>query len=219
MRTLKQICSLAPVIPVIVVERLADAAPLAEALVAGGLPVLEVTLRTAVAFDAIRAMRAACPEAVVGAGTIRSADDLTGSIDAGAAFGVSPGAPDRLMAAVAEAELPFMPGCATATEAMALADRGLDVLKLFPAAAAGGVALLKSLAAPLPDIRFCPTGGVSLQNAAEYLGLPNVVVVGGSWVAPPALIEARDWEGIRKLASDTVATLRPVPASSRIASD
>ena len=208
MRSLEQICRLAPVVPVIVVERLADAAPLAEALVAGGLPVLEVTLRTPVAFDAIRAMRAACPNAVVGAGTIRSPGDLAGSIDAGAAFGVSPGAPDRLTDAVVEAQLPFMPGCATATEAMALFDRGFDVLKLFPAAAAGGVSLLQSLAAPLPDIRFCPTGGVSLQNAAAYLGLPNVLVVGGSWVAPPAMIEAGDWQGITKLANETVATLR-----------
>ncbi len=207
MRTPEEICSLASVIPVIVVDRLEDAAPLAGALFAGGLPVIEVTLRTPVALDAIRAMREACPGAIVGAGTIRSPEDLAGSIEAGAEFGVSPGAPDQLMAAVGESDLPFIPGCATATEAMALADLGFDVMKLFPAAAAGGVALLKSLAAPLPEIRFCPTGGISLQNATEYLSLPNVLVVGGSWVAPKAMIEAGDWGGIKKLAAEAAAAL------------
>ena len=157
MATTVEICSLAPVIPVIIVEKLEDAAPLAEALVAGGLSVLEVTLRTPVAIEAIPAMRAACPDAIVGAGTLRDPDDLSACIEAGAAFGVSPGGPPRLMDAVAEAGIPFLPGCATATEAMALADRGFEVVKFFPAAAAGGLSFLRSLAAPLPDIRFCPT--------------------------------------------------------------
>jgi 2-dehydro-3-deoxyphosphogluconate aldolase/(4S)-4-hydroxy-2-oxoglutarate aldolase len=210
MRTPREICGLAPVIPVIVVERPEDAAPLAKAIFAGGLPVLEVTLRTPVALDAIRAMREACPEAIVGAGTVRSPEALAACIEAGADFGVSPGAPARLMDAVAEAGLPFLPGCATATEAMALADRGYEVVKFFPAAAAGGPSFLKSLASPLPHIGFCPTGGITRENAGAYLRLPNVLVVGGSWVAPKALVDRGDWSGIETLAKDAVAALAPL---------
>ena len=208
MRTTVELCALAPVIPVIVVERPEHAVPLAKALLAGGLPVLEITLRTSIALDAIRAIRQACPDAVVGAGTVRTPADLSACIEAGALFGVSPGAPARLMDAVADADLPFLPGCATATEAMVLADRGFEVAKFFPAAAAGGPSLLKSLASPLPDLRFCPTGGVSLENAAEYLRLPNVLVVGGSWVAPKTLVDDGDWAGITKLANEAVTSLR-----------
>lgn len=208
--TPEDICALAPVIPVITIERLEDAAPLAEALVAGGLPALEVTLRTPVALDAIRAMKIAAPQAVVGAGTLRRPADVADCIAAGAAFGVSPGAPAGLMDAVAAAGMPFLPGCATATEAMALAEHGFSTVKFFPAGAAGGPGLLKSLSAPLPDIGFCPTGGVSLANAPDYLSLPNVRVVGGTWVAPLDLVRAGDWAGIERLAREAVTLLAPL---------
>lgn len=203
-----EICALAPMIPVLVVKRLEDAAPLAKALYDGGLPVLEITLRTPVAIDAIKAMRDACPQAVIGAGTLRSAADLEATIAAGAAFGVSPGSPSALIAAVRKSGLPFLPGSATPTEAMELADQGFEVLKFFPAEAAGGVPMLKSMAGPLPDIKICPTGGVTPENARNYLALPNVVTVGGSWVAPDKLIEAGDFAGITRLAKEAVAALK-----------
>ncbi|HEU0220880.1 MAG TPA: bifunctional 4-hydroxy-2-oxoglutarate aldolase/2-dehydro-3-deoxy-phosphogluconate aldolase [Paracoccaceae bacterium] len=209
MGTPAEICALAPVIPVLIVEDLAHAAPLAEALAAGGLPVLEVTLRTPAALDVIRAMKRAAPGAVVGAGTLRTPADLAAARAAGAEFGVSPGAPATLMDAVAKDGLPFLPGCATATEAMELADRGFEVVKFFPAEPAGGAPYLKSLASPLPGLRFCPTGGVTPENAPDYLKLPNVLVVGGSWVAPPGLMEKGDWAGIEALAREAVARLRP----------
>jgi 2-dehydro-3-deoxyphosphogluconate aldolase/(4S)-4-hydroxy-2-oxoglutarate aldolase len=172
--------------------------------------VLEVTLRTPAAYDAIRAMRAAVPEAVVGAGTLREAGDVPRAIAAGAVFGVSPGAPAPLIDAVLAAGLPFLPGSATATEAMALAARGFRTVKFFPAEQAGGAAYVGALAAPLPAIRFCPTGGVSLANAPGYLRLPNVAVVGGSWVAPPGMQAAGDWEGIERLAREAVGALGPL---------
>ena len=205
-----EICALAPVIPVITVERIEHAEPLAKALVAGGLPVLEITMRTPVALEAIRAIRAACPDGIVGAGTLRSPRDVPACLEVGAVFGVSPGAPEPLMAAVERHGMPFLPGCMTATEAMTLAERGHEVLKFFPASAAGGTALLKSLASPLPDIGFCPTGGISLETAPDYLGLPNVRVVGGTWVAPKELIDAGDWPAIEALARDAVDRLRPL---------
>lgn len=203
-----EICALAPVIPVLIVEDVAHAVPLAEALVAGGLPALEVTLRTPAALDVIRAM-ARVRGGVVGAGTLRTPADLAAARAAGAAFGVSPGAPAALMEAVARDGLPFLPGCATATEAMALADRGFGVAKFFPAEQAGGAGYLRALASPLAGLAFCPTGGVTLANAPDYLKLPNVIVVGGSWVAPPALMAAGDWAGIEALARAAVAALRP----------
>ena len=210
MPSVRDICGAAPVIPVLLIERLADAAPLAQALVAGGLPILEVTLRTDCALDAIREMRAAAPDAIIGAGTLRRPADLAVCREAGAQFGVSPGAPAPLVEAVRAAGLPFLPGCATPTEAMVLAEHGFEVLKFFPAGAAGGPAMLKSLVSPLPDIGFCPTGGVSLENAPDYLKLPNVAVVGGSWVAPPSLIDAGDWPAIESLARQAVAHLAPL---------
>lgn len=197
----------APMIPVIVIEDLAHAVPLAKALVAGGITTLEVTLRTPVALDAIRLIAAEVEGAIVGAGTLRKPSDVQACIDAGCQFGVSPGAPTALMDAVQEAGFPFLPGCASPTEAMTLADRGFEVLKFFPAGAAGGVKMLGSLASPLADIAFCPTGGVSLENAKDYLALPNVVTVGGSWVCPPNLANASDWAGIEKLARETTAAL------------
>lgn len=204
-----EICRLAPVIPVLTIERVEDAAPLARALVAGGLRALEVTLRTDCALAAIRAMKAAVPDAVVGAGTLRNARDVAACMEAGAAFGVSPGGPAALIAAVKAAGMPFLPGCASPTEAMTLADQGFEVVKFFPAEAAGGIPMLKSMAGPLPDITICPTGGVGLANAPDYLKLPNVAVVGGSWVAPMDAIEAGDWALIERLSREAVAALAP----------
>lgn len=210
MRDAEAISALAPVIPVLIVEDPVHAAPLAEALVAGGLPVLEVTLRTPAALEVIRRMKAACPGAVVGAGTLRRPADVAAVRAAGAAFGVSPGAPAALIDAVRADGLPFLPGCATPTEAMELAERGFPVVKLFPAEAVGGARLLAALASPLPDLRFCPTGGISPANAPDYLRLPNVATVGGSWVAPPALLAAGDWTGIERLAREAVTALAPL---------
>lgn len=192
---LRALCARAPVIPVLVIEDAAHAVPLARALVAGGLPVLEVTLRTPAAFDAIRAM-AGVDGAEVGAGTVLTREDALRARDAGARFAVSPGLTDALASACAEAGLPLLPGAVTASEAMRAAATGYDMLKFFPAEAAGGVALLAALAGPLPRIGFCPTGGITAGNAARYLALPNVVCVGGSWLAPPADLRACDWAGI-----------------------
>lgn len=198
----------APFVPVIVVERVADAAPLARALVAGGLSALEVTLRTPVALDVIREMKAAVPDALVGAGTINRPADLHAAMEAGAEFGVSPGAPRALIDAVKEAGLPFLPGSATATEAMNLVDEGFTFLKCFPAVAAGGPEYLKMIAAPVPEAKFCPTGGVTMANAPTYLALPNVAVVGGSFVCPKALIDAGDWGAITAIARKAAALPR-----------
>lgn len=203
----KEICSAAPVIPVIVIDRLEDAVPMAEALVAGGLPALEVTLRTPVALDAIKAM-AAVPGGIVGAGTIVTPDDATAAKAAGARFGVSPGATGKLLDACEAEDIPMLPGAATASEAMALLERGYDMLKFFPAEASGGAPALKGIGAPLPQISFCPTGGVSMSNALDYLGLKNVVCVGGSWVVPGDLVKAGDWAGITTLAREAASLRR-----------
>ncbi|MFV2035809.1 MAG: bifunctional 4-hydroxy-2-oxoglutarate aldolase/2-dehydro-3-deoxy-phosphogluconate aldolase, partial [Halocynthiibacter sp.] len=181
-----EVCALAPVIPVLVVHDVAVARPLAEALVAGGLPALEVTLRTPAALDVIAEM-AQVAGGCVGAGTLLSPEDARAAKAAGAKFGVSPGATDRLLGACEELGLALLPGGATATEAMRLLERGYRVQKFFPAEAAGGAAALKAIGAPLPDIRFCPTGGVTPANVRAYLGLPNTLCVGGSWVAPQDL--------------------------------
>lgn len=207
-RRTAEICALAPVIPVLVIEDARAARPLAEALVAGGLPALEVTLRTPAALEAIRAM-AEVEGGVVGAGTLLTPADVGAAKAAGARFGVSPGATARLLAACEEAELPLLPGAATASEAMALLERGYTAAKFFPAEQAGGVAALKALGAPLPQLRFCPTGGVSLASAPHYLALANVMCVGGSWVAPRAMVEAGDWAGITALAREAAALARP----------
>ena len=196
-----EICRLAPVIPVIVVEELAYARPLAEALVAGGLPALEVTLRTPVALDAIRAM-AEVPGGVVGAGTLLTPADVKAAKAAGAKFGVSPGATDRILDACAEWDLPLLPGAATATEIMVLLEKGYTVQKFFPAEQAGGAAYLKSIGAPLPQVKFCPTGGISLKNAMDYLSLGNILCVGGSWVAPKTALAKGDWAEVTRLAAE-----------------
>lgn len=195
----EDICTRAPVIPVLVVHDPAHAQPLARALVAGGLPVLEVTLRTPAAIEVIAEM-SQVEGGIVGAGTVLTPTHAADATTAGAKFAVSPGATDLLVDSCEAVELPLLPGTSTATEAMRLLERGYSVQKFFPAEAAGGSKFLKSLASPLPQIRFCPTGGVSLANASDYLSLPNVLCVGGSWVAPRQLIEAGDWDSITTLA-------------------
>ncbi|NOC93283.1 bifunctional 4-hydroxy-2-oxoglutarate aldolase/2-dehydro-3-deoxy-phosphogluconate aldolase [Ruegeria sp. HKCCD6604] len=197
----REICALAPIVPVLVVDDAAQARPLAEALIAGGLPALEVTLRTPAALDAIKVM-SEVPGGVVGAGTLVTPEDVRDAKQAGALFGVSPGATDALIAACEAEDLPLLPGAATASEAMALLEKGYDMLKFFPAEASGGAPALKAIGAPLPQISFCPTGGVSPSNASDYLSLPNVICAGGSWVAPKQLVENGDWAGIETLARE-----------------
>ena len=197
----REICGLAPVIPVIVVHDVAHAAPLAEALVAGGLPVLEVTLRTPSALEVIRAM-AGVAGGVVGAGTLLSPADVRAAKAAGALFGVSPGITDELVAACEAAELPLLGGIATVSEAMRMLARGYSVAKFFPAETNGGAPALKSFAGPLPQMSFCPTGGVTPKNAPDYLALPNVLCVGGSWVAEASLLNNGQWDTVEQLARD-----------------
>lgn len=195
------ICRLAPVVPVLVIDDLAHARPLAEALVAGGLPALEVTLRTPVALDAIRAM-AEVPGGRVGAGTLLTPADVKAAKAAGATFGVSPGATERILDACAEHDLPLLPGAATASEIMALLEKGYTVQKFFPAEQSGGAAFLKSIGSPIPQVKFCPTGGISLKNARDYLSLSNILCVGGSWVAPKEAMAKGDWAAITTLAAE-----------------
>ena len=195
----REICQLAPVIPVLVVEDAAHAVPLAEALVAGGLPVLQVTLRTPAALDVIRAM-AEVPGGVVGAGTLITPQDVRAAKEPGALFGVSPGVTDALLDACEAEELPLLAGVATVSEAMRMLARGYDVMKFFPAETNGGAPALKAFAGPLPQVSFCPTGGVTPANAPDYLALPNVLCVGGSWIAAKDLMRSGDWSGIQDLA-------------------
>lgn len=194
-----------PVIPVIVLHRLKDAVPLAEALLAGGVKVLEVTLRTPVALQCIEAIARACPEALVGAGTIRSAVDAQAALDAGSRFAVSPGYTAAIAAACRHIGLPLLPGVATASEVMAASADGLSFLKFFPAMQAGGIAMLKALGGPFPDISFCPTGGITLETAPQFLALPNVKVCGGSWLMPADAVAAGDWVRITRLAREVQA--------------
>lgn len=195
----RALCSLAPVIPVIVIRNAQRAAGLAQALVTGGLPVLEITLRSDAALDAIRAM-SAVSGGHVGAGTVLTPDDARRARDAGATFAVSPGLTDRLIAVCEELELPLLPGATTASEVMRAADAGYDMLKFFPAQTSGGAAALKALAGPLPKISFCPTGGITVANAPDYLGLPNVLCVGGSWIATEGDVNAENWGAIQERA-------------------
>lgn len=200
-RQTREICALAPIVPVLVIKDARSARLLAESLVAGGLFALEVTLRTPAALDAIRAM-SKVQGGHVGAGTLVTPEDVRAAMAAGATFGVSPGATDDLLVACEEEGLPLLPGAATTTEAMRLFERGYDMLKFFPAEASGGVSALKAIGAPLPQISFCPTGGVSPANADSYLNLDNVLCAGGSWVAPEAMVDTGDWAGIKALAKD-----------------
>lgn len=202
-----EICRLAPVVPVLVIDDPAHARPLAEALVAGGLPALEVTLRTPCALQAIRAM-AEVAGGVVGAGTLLTPADVRAAKAAGARFGVSPGSSPALIAACEDEGLPLLPGAVTATEIMALLDRGYTVQKFFPAEQSGGAAFLKSIGAPLPQVSFCPTGGIGLKNAPDYLALKTVLCVGGSWVAPKEAMARGDWATITRLAAEAAALPR-----------
>ncbi|CAH2604885.1 KHG/KDPG aldolase [Rhodovastum atsumiense] len=206
--TIETVLTLAPVIPVVTIADLRHAVPLARALVEGGTPAIEVTLRTPTALDAIRLIAAEVPGAVVGAGTIIEPRQIGEALAAGARFLVSPGTTDELVREAVQSGAPLLPGAATASEAMRLLAAGFVFQKFFPAAAAGGAPALASLAAPLPQIRFCPTGGISAQDAPTYLRLKNVLCVGGSWLTPADAVAAGDWERVRSLARAT-AGLRP----------
>lgn len=204
-----QILKTAPVIPVMVVERIEDAVPLATALYNGGLKVLEITLRTPCALDAIRAMVDALPEdAIIGAGTVLTPEDLDKAVAAGSKFLVSPGTTVALIEAAKKSSIPLLAGVATPTEAMRLYAEGFTHLKFFPAEAAGGVPMLKSIAGPLPQITFCPTGGIDLAKAPTYLALPNVACVGGTWMAPKELMQAGRWDEIERLAREAASLAR-----------
>lgn len=197
-----------PVMPVMVIQSVEEALQVTQALMAGGISTFEITLRTPAALDGLREMVNAFPDALIGVGTIRNAGQLDAALQAGARFAVSPGLPAALLPALKANRVPFLPGVATPTEAMNAFDAGFSALKLFPAEAVGGIPLLKSLHSPLPDIVFCPTGGIHAGNVAAYLALPNVACVGGSWLAPADLVQAADWQGITALASEAVARAR-----------
>ena len=205
---IKEILSLGPLIPVVVIDDADAAVPMARALIAGGIRVIEVTLRTATALAAIRRVAAEVPEAIVGAGTILRTQQFAEIEQAGAAFAISPGATPELLAAARDSKIPFLPGAATASEAMRLLESGYKQMKFFPAEASGGAGLLASLASPLPDAKFCPTGGIDPANAESYLRLPNVVCVGSSWPVPAASIRSGEWEKITERARICVALRR-----------
>ena len=200
MSTIRDLLATSPVMPVIVLDRVEDAVPLAAALVAGGIRVLEITLRTAAALDCVAAIRAAVPEAIVGVGTLTRAADIDAARAAGAVFGVSPGITPALLARANETGMPFLPGVMTPSDVMQAASAGFDAMKLFPARQAGGIDMLKALAGPFPNVIFCPTGGIDAGTASAYLTLGNVACVGGSWLAPATLIKQGDWAGIEQLA-------------------
>lgn len=200
-----EICSLAPVLPVISIEDVDQAAPLARALVGGGLPALLVSLRTPRALESIRVIRAEAPEAIVGAATLRRPADIDEALMVGAQFGACPGAPASVIDAALSSDMPVLPGCATPTEAMQLAEQGFEVLSLYPAGGEYGVNVLNTLAEPLADLKFSVSGGIARQNAASYLALPNVVCVGGYWLTPQDLVAASDWAAIQSLARDAAA--------------
>lgn len=203
---IKDIMETSPVVPVMVIENLEDAVPLAKALVEGGLKVLEITLRTAPALEAIAAIKMSVPDAIVGAGTIINTETLQAAIEAGSEFIVTPGTTPAIIEVAQAAGVPILPGVNTPSEAMVLLEKGITAMKFFPAEAAGGIPMLKSIAGPLPQITFCPTGGISPKNARDYLALPNVACVGGSWMAPPDLVKSKNWTEIKRLAAEA-ATL------------
>ncbi|CAN7558875.1 2-dehydro-3-deoxy-phosphogluconate aldolase [Rhizobium leguminosarum] len=202
---LLSILKLQPVVPVLIVDDVKTAVPLARALVAGGLKAIEITMRTPAALEAVRAVAAEVEGAEVGAGTILNVAHWEAAVAAGSKFIVSPGTTQELLDAAADSDVPLLPGAATASEVMALREEGYQVLKFFPAEQAGGAAYLKALSSPLAGTLFCPTGGISLKNANDYLSLPNVICVGGSWVAPKELVATGDWAGITKLAAEAAA--------------
>ncbi|MGD0959348.1 MAG: bifunctional 4-hydroxy-2-oxoglutarate aldolase/2-dehydro-3-deoxy-phosphogluconate aldolase [Methylomonas sp.] len=203
--TIKEVMTTSPVIPVMVINRLEHAVPLAQALVAGGLKVLEITLRTPVALDAIRLIKAEVPNAIIGAGTIINPYTLELALEAGAEFIVSPGLTNTLLAAALASGVPLLPGVVTPSEVMRLLEKGITAMKFFPAEAAGGIPMLKSIGGPLPQVSFCPTGGVNPKNAPEYLALANVDCVGGSWMAPTELVDAGNWAEITRRSAEATA--------------
>jgi 2-dehydro-3-deoxyphosphogluconate aldolase / (4S)-4-hydroxy-2-oxoglutarate aldolase len=209
MKNTREILAIGPVMPVIVLDRVDDAVPLAQALVKGGIRVLEITLRTPVALDCVRAIRAAVPDAVVGVGTLTSAADVEASLEAGAVFGVSPGHTPALLAAARRRDFPLVPGVMTPSDVIAALEAGFDTLKLFPAREAGGMAMLKALGGPFPQVKFCPTGGIDAASAPDFLALPNVACVGGSWLAPATLIAQKNWTEIERLARAAAALSHP----------
>jgi 2-dehydro-3-deoxyphosphogluconate aldolase/(4S)-4-hydroxy-2-oxoglutarate aldolase len=206
--TLLEIMRVSPVIPVITIEKMEHAVPLAKALVAGGIRVLEVTLRTEHGLSAIRAIAEHVPDAIVGVGTLTQAEEFAAARDAGAVFGVSPGLTQTLIAAAKSSGLPLLPGTITPSEVMAAREAGYRQLKLFPAVPAGGVGMLNAIAGPMPDVTFCPTGGITPANAPQFLECKNVACVGGTWLTPRDAMEAGDWERITALAI-AASKLRP----------
>ncbi|WP_414637454.1 bifunctional 4-hydroxy-2-oxoglutarate aldolase/2-dehydro-3-deoxy-phosphogluconate aldolase [Amycolatopsis sp.] len=200
-----ELLDLSPVMPVVVVDEVADAVPVAKALVAGGIRVIELTLRTPVALAAIEAVAGEVPEIVIGAGTVTTPDEAKQAADAGAKFLVTPGCTERLLEALSGTGLPFLPGAASVSEAMRLAEHGVTAMKFFPAEASGGIAYLKAIAGPLPGLRFCPTGGVTIRNAPEYLALSTVGCVGGTWLTPKDAVAAKDFDRITALAAEAAA--------------
>ncbi len=203
--SIEEIMKTSPVVPVMVIDNIDDAVPLAKALVEGGLRVLEITLRTAPALEAIKRIKASVPDAIVGAGTIINTQTLQASIEVGAEFIVTPGSTTAIIDAAQAAGIPILPGVNTPSEAMALLEKGITEMKFFPAEAAGGIPMLKSIAGPLPQIQFCPTGGVNPGNAKDYLSLKNVACVGGSWMAPADLVNSGDWDEITRRAREASA--------------
>ena len=204
-RTIKDIMAISPIVPVMVINNVEHAVPLAHALVKGGLKVLEITLRTPAALESIRRIRAEVPEAIVGAGTIINIETLNKAIDAGAEFIVSPGTTDKMIDAALATGVPLLPGIANPSQAMRLLEKGITEMKFFPAEAAGGIPMLKSIGAPIPQISFCPTGGVSQKNVKEYYNLSNVACVGGSWMCAASLVDAEDWGEITRLSIEAIA--------------
>ena len=204
-RTIKDIMAISPIVPVMVINNVEHAVPLAKALVKGGLKVLEITLRTPAALESIRRIKAEVPDAVVGAGTIINVETLNKAIEAGAEFIVSPGTTNTMIDAAIATGVPLLPGVANPSEAMRLLEKGITEMKFFPAEAAGGVPMLKSIGAPIPQISFCPTGGVSQKNVKEYYNLPNVACVGGSWMCAANLVDAENWDEITRLSIEAIA--------------
>lgn len=207
-RTIRDIMRMAPVIPVLIIERIEHAAPLAQALCAGGLTVLEVTLRTPIALSAIEQMRKAVPEAIVGVGTLTRPEDFQASANAGAQFGVSPGLTNELIQAAHDVSFPLLPGVMTPAEVINARLHGYTALKLFPAMQAGGIGMLKALSSVFGDVVFCPTGGITLESAPQFLALKNVLCVGGSWVAPAEALQTGDWHKIETLAKEAAQLQR-----------
>jgi 2-dehydro-3-deoxyphosphogluconate aldolase / (4S)-4-hydroxy-2-oxoglutarate aldolase len=201
--------AISPVVPVVVIDDAVDAVPLARALARGGVRIMEITLRTDAGLAAIERVAAEVPETVVGAGTVTTPEEASAAADAGARFLVTPGATDRLLAAALGTGLPLLAGASTLTEILRLREHGQRAIKFFPAEASGGIAYLRAVAGPVPDVTFCPTGGISPANAAEYLALPNVGCVGGSWLTPAAAVRSGDWATIERLAGEAAALRAP----------